>query len=65
MLGENMGIIENLINDFDNGIFKRTGKHYYQLNNAQKIKALNEAEIMGEQIATRLRAMLRKLKREL
>ncbi len=56
-----MGIFE----DFDDELFQRTGKHYNELNTANKIIVLNGAEIILEQIAAKRRAVIRHLRRKL
>ncbi len=56
-----MGIFE----DFDDELFQRSGKHYNELNTTNKIKVLNEAEIILERIAAKRRAIIRQLRRKL
>ena len=56
-----MDIFEN----FDNELFKKTGKHYNELNVVNKIKALNKAEIELEQMSAKGRSIIRQLRKSL
>ncbi len=55
----------DIFEDFDDELFKRTGKHYNELTKIQKMKVLNEAEQILEQIAAKRRAIIRHLRKKL
>ena len=58
-------MIMKIFEAFDDEIFKRIGKHYWELNKNQKIKVLDEMEKMMEQINAKRRAIIRQLRRKL
>ena len=54
-----------IFEDFNQEVYKRTGKYYHEFNIINKIKILDEAEIILAKIAARRRAVIRRLRKEL
>jgi hypothetical protein len=55
----------DILVEFNAELFKKTGKYYHELNTQNKIKVLNEAEILLEKFAAKQRAIIRQLRKKL